>query len=117
GGLLRLPGLVDPPPRAFCDPSRAHPPPRLRVIPARRFRALLIRAAAKVASSLSRRIIFMRQHLRHSVLAALLLIATTPACALDLPARKAGLWEVKMTFDGRNLPPQVMQQCIDASTD
>ena len=59
----------------------------------------------------------MRQHLRHSFLAAVSLIAATPACALDLPARKAGLWEVKMTFEGRNLPPQVMQQCIDAATD
>ncbi len=51
------------------------------------------------------------------LLAALPWIAAAPACALDLPARKAGLWEVKMTFEGRNLPPQVMQQCIDASTD
>jgi hypothetical protein len=59
----------------------------------------------------------MRQHLRQALLIALSLIAATPACALDLPARKAGLWEVKMTFEGRNLPPQVMQQCIDASTD
>jgi Protein of unknown function (DUF3617) len=49
--------------------------------------------------------------------AALCLIAATPAAALDLPARKAGLWEVKMTFEGRNLPPQAMQQCIDAATD
>jgi hypothetical protein len=59
----------------------------------------------------------MRHHLRESFLAALSLIAATPACALDLPTRKAGLWEVKMTFEGRNLPPQVMQQCIDAATD
>jgi uncharacterized protein DUF3617 len=59
----------------------------------------------------------MRRHLRQILLVALSLIATTPACALDLPARKAGLWEVKMTFEGRNLPPQVMQQCIDAATD
>ena len=59
----------------------------------------------------------MRLHLRHSFLVALSLIAATPACALDLPARKAGLWEIKMTFEGRNLPSQVMQQCIDASTD
>ena len=59
----------------------------------------------------------MRHHLRESLLVALSLIAATPACALDLPARKTGLWEVKMAFQGRNLPPQVVQQCIDAATD
>src|SRR5215831_4412841 len=59
----------------------------------------------------------MRYDLRQSVLAALSLIVAVPASALDLPARKAGLWELKMTFEGRNLPPQVMQQCIDAATD
>jgi uncharacterized protein DUF3617 len=59
----------------------------------------------------------MRHDLRQSVLAALCLTAATPVCALDLPARKAGLWEIKMTFEGRNLPPQVIQQCIDAATD
>src|ERR1044071_7388352 len=50
------------------------------------------------------------------------LIAIAPACALpahalDLPARKAGLWEMKMTFEGRNLPSQTSQHCIDAATD
>jgi Protein of unknown function (DUF3617) len=64
--------------------------------------------------------------MRHSVhavsIAALTLLTSTllasvPASALDLPARKAGLWEIKMTFEGRNLPSQVMQQCIDAATD
>jgi len=59
----------------------------------------------------------MRHDPRQIVLAALCLIAATPVCALDLPARKAGLWEVKMTFEGRNLPPQVIEQCIDAATD
>src|SRR5215470_1171148 len=59
----------------------------------------------------------MRYDLRQSVLAALSLIVAVPVFALDLPARKAGLWEVKIAFEGRNLPPQVMQQCIDAATD
>jgi len=59
----------------------------------------------------------MRPHLRHGFFAALFLITAAPASALDLPARKAGLWELKMTFEGRNLPPQIMQQCIDAATD
>ena len=40
-----------------------------------------------------------------------------PANALDMPARKPGLWELKMTFDSRAVPPQVMQHCIDAATD
>lgn len=44
-------------------------------------------------------------------------LAAAPALALDLPLRKAGLWELKMVFVGRNLPPQLMKQCTDASTD
>ena len=44
-------------------------------------------------------------------------IAATPAFALDMPARKAGLWEMKMTFEGRSMPPQAMQHCTDAATD
>jgi hypothetical protein len=43
--------------------------------------------------------------------------AAAPAAALDLPARKAGLWEIKMSFEGRNTPPQVSQHCIDAESD
>ena len=48
---------------------------------------------------------------------ALALVSAAPALALDLPARKAGLWELKMSFEGRTMPPQTMQQCIDAATD
>jgi len=43
--------------------------------------------------------------------------AFAPALALDMPTRKAGLWELKMVFEGRNLPDQVMKQCVDAATD
>jgi hypothetical protein len=44
--------------------------------------------------------------------------AATPALAQEqMPSRKAGLWEMSMTFEGRNTPPQTMQQCIDATTD
>jgi hypothetical protein len=43
--------------------------------------------------------------------------ALTPALALDMPTRKAGLWELKLDFVGRNLPGQTMQQCVDAATD
>jgi hypothetical protein len=58
------------------------------------------------------------RHTPHAFsIAVLFMIALAPARALDLPARKAGLWEVKMASEGRNLPPQVVQQCIDAATD
>ena len=45
------------------------------------------------------------------------ILVATPAAALDLPARKAGLWEIKTTMDERKEPPQVAQHCIDAETD
>jgi hypothetical protein len=54
---------------------------------------------------------------RLAVIAATVLLAA-PASALDLPTRKAGLWEIKMEFQGRsNLPVQVMKQCTDATSD
>jgi hypothetical protein len=45
------------------------------------------------------------------------LTCASPALALDLPPRKAGLWELTMQFEGRNLPAQVMRQCVDPETD
>src|SRR3954470_10921972 len=42
--------------------------------------------------------------------------ATTTSAA-ELPTRKAGLWDMKMIFEGRSLPPQAMQHCVDAKTD
>jgi len=47
----------------------------------------------------------------------LAVIVVTPVPAAELPSRKPGLWEVKMTIEGRNAPPQVIRQCIDAATD
>ena len=47
----------------------------------------------------------------------LLVICATSAPAAELPSRKPGLWEVKMSIEGRNAPAQVIQQCIDATTD
>lgn len=44
-------------------------------------------------------------------------LAASDAAALDLPARKPGLWEMSMIFEGRQLPPMVSQHCIDAETD
>src|SRR5215468_9358780 len=56
------------------------------------------------------------RHAPHAFSIAILsMIAIVPARAFDLPARKAGLWEVKM--ESSNLPSQVVQQCIDAATD
>jgi hypothetical protein len=47
---------------------------------------------------------------------AVTLLFAAPAFALDMPARKAGLWEIKMLFEG-GMPPQTMRQCIDQATD
>jgi hypothetical protein len=59
---------------------------------------------------------------RRTILAALacttLFAATSvPACAFDMPARKPGLWEMKISMEGRNLPVPAAQHCIDAATD
>ena len=54
---------------------------------------------------------------RYHAIVVALLVSASPALALDMPTRKAGLWELKMEFAGRNLPAQLMQQCTDASTD
>jgi hypothetical protein len=40
-----------------------------------------------------------------------------PARAAELPSRKPGLWEVKISIAGRSAPPQVIRQCVDAATD
>ena len=55
---------------------------------------------------------------RLPVFIAGLLLLAAPASALDLPTRKAGLWEIKMEFQGRSkLPGQTMKQCTDATSD
>jgi Protein of unknown function (DUF3617) len=46
------------------------------------------------------------------------LIGALPAgAAEEMPSRKAGLWEVKMSIENRGAPGQAIQQCIDPSTD
>jgi hypothetical protein len=55
--------------------------------------------------------------MRLLIVPVLALATATPALAIDLPARKPGLWELKMTMEGRKLPPQTLQHCIDAATD
>src|ERR1700682_1802150 len=54
---------------------------------------------------------------RRVSLIALALVCAAPAAALDLPARKPGLWEIKMSMEGRNIAMPAAQHCIDAETD
>jgi hypothetical protein len=56
----------------------------------------------------------MRRHLAY---AASALLCAAPAAAIDLPERKAGLWELKLAVGNSDLPGQTMRQCIDAETD
>ena len=49
--------------------------------------------------------------------AFLVFSGTMPAQAAELPTRKAGLWEIRMSFGNRNGAGPAIQQCIDASTD
>ncbi|MGH6684398.1 MAG: DUF3617 domain-containing protein [Pseudolabrys sp.] len=56
--------------------------------------------------------------MRRLLLIAACLLTAAPALALDLPTRKAGLWEIKMEFQGHSkLPMQTMKQCTDATSD
>ena len=51
---------------------------------------------------------------------ALSLLALSPAHdagAVDLPVRKAGLWEMKVLHTGSPAPEMTMQHCTDATTD
>lgn len=54
---------------------------------------------------------------RASILAFVLTGVVVPAVALDLPTRKPGLWELKTAAEGRGAAPQVVKQCVDATTD
>ena len=47
----------------------------------------------------------------------LVLICAMPALAAELPSRKPGLWQVKTSIGGSNVPAPVIKQCIDAATD
>jgi hypothetical protein len=51
---------------------------------------------------------------------ALFLLASWPANkagAVDLPVRKAGLWEMKVQHIGSPVPDMTMQHCTDETTD
>jgi hypothetical protein len=59
-----------------------------------------------------------RQPLSFAVALSLLAaVPATDAAAVDLPTRKAGLWEMKMVRTGGSIPDMTMQHCTDASTD
>jgi hypothetical protein len=46
-----------------------------------------------------------------------LLLCAAPALAVELPTRKAGLWELKMLRAGAPAPEMTMQHCTDEATD
>jgi hypothetical protein len=43
--------------------------------------------------------------------------SATAASAVELPTRKAGLWEIKMLRDGATAPTMTTQHCTDEATD
>jgi hypothetical protein len=47
----------------------------------------------------------------------LALLAPLEADAVELPTRKAGLWEMKVVRSGSAVPDMTMQHCTDATTD
>lgn len=47
----------------------------------------------------------------------LALLIPSAANAFDVPARKPGLWQMTMMFEGGHVPQQNIKQCIDAATD
>ena len=48
---------------------------------------------------------------------ALVLLPAIEARAVDAPARKPGLWEMKMVRTGSPMPEMTMQHCTDETTD
>jgi uncharacterized protein DUF3617 len=55
--------------------------------------------------------------MRFAVSVLALAACASSAAAQEIPTRRAGLWEVTINHDGKNTPPQTMQQCTDAETD
>ena len=51
-----------------------------------------------------------------SAVGLLALLPVSGAAALELPVRKAGLWEMKV-LSGGSVPEMTMQQCTDETTD
>ncbi|EAQ35124.1 hypothetical protein NB311A_14550 [Nitrobacter sp. Nb-311A] len=60
----------------------------------------------------------MRQSLRLSIFLPLLLLCAAPALAeVQLPLRKAGLWDIKVKHEGGRMPPVMVQQCTSEAVD
>ena len=59
----------------------------------------------------------MRGLLSFAICGGALALLVTTAGAVDLPNRKAGLWEMKIVRTGGKLPEITMQHCTDATTD
>lgn len=49
--------------------------------------------------------------------AAAVLVSSASAGAVELPARKAGLWEIRIKMTGGVMPTARMHHCTDAGTD
>jgi hypothetical protein len=58
-----------------------------------------------------------RQLVLCSAICLLALAAAPEARAVDLPVRKAGLWEMKIVRSGSPMPEMTMQHCTDETTD
>jgi hypothetical protein len=50
-------------------------------------------------------------------IALLVLLPANAASAVELPVRKAGLWEMKVLHTGSAVPDMTMQHCTDETTD
>jgi hypothetical protein len=52
-----------------------------------------------------------------SALGLLAMVAASNAATVELPVRKAGLWEMKVLRTGSSMPETTMQHCTDETTD
>jgi len=59
----------------------------------------------------------MTKQLAPIVLLTAVAALAADALALDLPKRKSGLWDVKISRASAKRPPQTFQMCIDQNTD
>jgi len=59
----------------------------------------------------------MRGLLSSAICGSALVLAMSAASAVELPTRKAGLWEMKIVKTGSKLPDISMQHCTDPASD
>jgi hypothetical protein len=59
----------------------------------------------------------MRGLLSLGICGGALTLSITAAVAVELPTRKAGLWEMKIVKTGSKLPDMTMKHCTDPTTD